>query len=240
MVARKGLKRIALVLLSTDGYNFIYRWQWRIRHHLKLILDPTYPRRDMENHIQTYYPGLQFNSNSVVLDLGAHEGWFSDLCARAGAKVVAFEPNPYTFKKGFKRLHSRKHVMYINAAVSTYSGWSSMYFPRDYKFAPELHSGSGSLMRDNNSLDLSNEVSCAVLSLQSILDQFDSIDFVKVDVEGAERYLWPIFARNHYKIQHLAIETHERLFQDHEEWVTEALNFIDMNQLNGKWRLDWP
>jgi FkbM family methyltransferase len=190
--------------------------------------------------MKSYYPNLKLNSNSVVLDLGAHEGWFSDLCARAGAKVVAFEPNPYTFKKGLKRLHGRQHVLYINAAVSTYSGWSSMYFPRDYKFAPELHSGSGSLMQENCSLDLTNEVSCAVVSLQSILDQFDSIDFLKVDIEGAERHLWPIFALNHTKIRHLAIETHERLFVDHQQWISEALDFIAVNQLSGKWRLDWP
>lgn len=194
----------------------------------------------MKAQLKQYFPNLQLGPSSLVLDLGAHEGWFTEACAQSGATVIAFEPNPWLWNKGSKRLRKYSNVTYLCAAVSAETGWRSLYFPRGYRKAPELYCGSASLVENNNQVDTETEVTVVTLDLDAILEQLGPITLVKSDVEGAEMEFWPAIAKHYEVIEHLAMETHPYYVPDSAAWLDEVSDFISTNDLDSRWRLDWP
>lgn len=244
MSTRSRIKKIIIALVPyliyEPIYRFFIRWEKRILHRVRFLIRPEYPLEDMEKYLEQFFPDLHLDSSSFVLDLGANDGWFSELCSRRGASVVAFEPNPYTFLRAFRRLSGCERVAVMNVAVSGETGWSALFFPPDYFKAKELYSGSGSLEAQNISVDSTTQVPCLTLSLSSILDPIEHVTFMKVDIEGHEKEIWPTVVANAKKIEYLAIETHERLVSDASGWRAEAEKFILENGLEKKWTLNWP
>ena len=203
------------------------------------MMKPNYPRDDINGYLRTYFPALHLTSESLVLDIGANEGWFALTCAEKGATVLAFEPNPYAFEHAFARLASFDKAFVINAAISDTSGIASLYFPEEYHLAPELHSGSASTALKNANVVSSTGIPCLKVSLDMILGAVDRVDFLKVDIEGTEAELWPTILRHSEKIEYLAMETHGWLVGV-EPWIKDAQEFITQSGRGDRWRLDWP
>ena len=116
-----------------------------------------------------------------------------------------------------------------------------LYFPSEYRVAPDLHSGSASIIANNLAIDSSERVPVFILDLNEILASVGKVKFLKIDVEGSETNLWNAIERHSDKIEYLAIEVHERLFPGEDlQWLVEARDFIARNKLERYWRLDWP
>ena len=107
----------------------------------------------------------------IVIDVGAHIGYHALNFARAGARVFAFEPDPKTFALLCANMVTS--IIPINSVVSDVNGevtfyrsmggsaWNSL-IPRCYSTPVKLHS--------------------------SVIDDMHlgRLDWVKIDVEGAE------------------------------------------------------
>lgn len=176
----------------------------------------------------------------MVIDLGANEGWFSRAVADSGATIIAFEPNPFAGVRAIRRLRRFPNVTVITAAVGDRTGLVTLRFPVEYKRARVLHSGSASVEPSNRAV--ADETGLAVLgiSLESLLRNIERVKFLKIDIEGSERTIWPVLEKYSDRIDYCAIETHERLMLSEADWVPNAKNFIDVHGLSDKWRLDWP
>lgn len=74
------------------------------RVHVPAALCWKYYRQGWEGRLnrleQEYGLGSRFtlDEDSVVLDIGANTGEFAHLCARSGARVICFEPDPSVYK----------------------------------------------------------------------------------------------------------------------------------------------
>lgn len=117
----------------------------------------------------------------TVLDLGAHLGTFTAYALHHGAgKVIAFEPEPTNvecLKKTFAQEIEAGKVVLIDAAVSDRSG--ELHFARD----PGHHgSARGKLAQDGGLVVRATTLDETVASLG-----LQSVDFIKMDIEGAER-----------------------------------------------------
>ena len=117
----------------------------------------------------------------VVLDVGSHLGTFTRFALDKGARlVVAFEPeltNTTCFKKTFEKEILENQVILIEAAA-----WES---PGSLRFEPSA--------TWNSATGFVNAVGSLVVPAVTIDETvehlgLDRVDFVKMDIEGSERY----------------------------------------------------
>jgi FkbM family methyltransferase len=134
----------------------------------------------------------------VVIDCGAHVGFFSALVAARfpEAKVIAIEPNPDNCKRlrrQCERLDDR--ICIFEAAAGLEDGYAS--------FTAEF-SNSGRLVQDANE----KSILVKTVSLQRLLAEVREPLLLKMDVEGAEESLLPCCLPMCKKPTALFLETH--------------------------------
>ena len=79
------MRAITKKILKTFSPNFFYFL--RVKRFRKILPEP------FINHVDS------LNASSVAIDIGANVGRVSEVLARSGAKVIAFEPNEEAVKK---------------------------------------------------------------------------------------------------------------------------------------------
>lgn len=122
---------------------------------------------------------------AVLVDVGAHVGYYTLLGARqvGGVGLVyAFEPEPRNFSILLRNieLNGYQNVVAVQKAVSNFTG------PATFFMSHKGRTGLHSLYRNRYTSEKTTEIECTTLD-----DFFESkgwprIDFVKLDVEGAE------------------------------------------------------
>jgi FkbM family methyltransferase len=136
----------------------------------------TFCTQVVKNHIK---PG------DVCFDVGANIGWyttlFQTLCGASGA-VHSFEPVPQTFAELEKNValnNSRTKVFLNNFGLGDEEKNLEIHF------SPDLPTGHASLAKKNDS---SEAIPVKIKTLDSYLTEngVKQVDFVKVDIEGAE------------------------------------------------------
>lgn len=219
----------------------VSRWRKRLAHQLRFAERPNYPLHDTLELLAQYFPGLNTGPGQVLVDAGANEGYVTEALARDGATVIGFEPNPWAARRAAKRVRSFPNAHVVCAALGRRGGLRDLYFPSGYRRAPELYSGSASIMASNTDVSTDSGVTVWAISMAEVLASQDQIEFLKIDVEGAEQELWPAIRENVDKIRFLAMESHGRLADaSYGEWLAGAKAFIEENGLQDRWRLDWP
>jgi len=118
----------------------------------------------------------------VVIDVGAHLGYYALILSRlvgANGKVIAFEPIPLNFRILSENieLNQCKNIQAVNKAVSDRSGRCEGAPPI------ETNSGSFSLLKKEGAPTIAVDA----VSIDDFLKDRDcSVDFIEIDVEGAE------------------------------------------------------
>jgi FkbM family methyltransferase len=153
------------------------------------------------------YRVKQFSDKDVVIDVGAHLGYFSLLCAEHGAgKVIAFEIEPENIEIARKNCAQHPQIELHNKAVWKESGLklgrSGMYMTADNSLkntgsshvviAPGCHTSFGDL---------------ETITLDDILEPIEHVALVKMDCEGAEFEIVPN-VKSWEKVDRLVGEVH--------------------------------
>ncbi len=121
----------------------------------------------------------------TVVDIGANIGLFTLFAARQwrNATILAFEPEPRNFVQLQEnvRLSNVTNVSCHRAAISSRTGSETLYIKQE--------AGWHSFFGD----DLSGTLTVETLSLRDLLQRFElkTIDFLKMDCEGAEFLILP-------------------------------------------------
>ena len=134
----------------------------------------------IENDI-IYFTNYTLKQGMVVVDVGANVGFltrqFGKLVGDTG-KVLSFEADPSTFE--YLKYNSRKLpcVQLFQLAVSDVNGSAQFY----------LHSRSGASNSLVNTPQSKEMITVKCMTLDDFLDTLPpmKIDFIKIDVEGAE------------------------------------------------------
>ncbi len=117
----------------------------------------------------------------IVLDIGANIGYYTLIFARlVGEKgrVYAFEPDPVNFAllKRNIEINGYKNIVLIEKAVSDQSGKVQLFLCEENKGDHRIY----------NSGDNRTMINVESVSLDDYFDQKQQIDFIKMDIQGAE------------------------------------------------------
>lgn len=129
------------------------------------------------------YKDVKIRENSIVLDIGANFGLFSSLASSKNCLVYAFEPTPRVLKNYLNRLKNfDRNIHVINKAVSNET-------KTDFFMCYSNKSSCNKLYENE---DFSNELEVISVETTTIDDfvienDLKSVDFIKADIEGAER-----------------------------------------------------
>ncbi len=157
-------------------------------HGYTLLLDPHDSLRlSTRGYFEPYVAEIlqkKIKEGDVVVDIGANIGYHTLLMAKLAdrkGKVYAFEPHPDNFALLKKNVEANgySNVVLEQKAVSNKKGRANLYLDREDK------SVKHSLLQHENTKNASVEVDSVTLD-----DYFknQTVDFIKMDIEGAEHY----------------------------------------------------
>jgi FkbM family methyltransferase len=127
---------------------------------------------------------IQLKSGDIVIDAGANAGLFSALGSAKGCYVYSFEPMPYMRENYLTKVAAWNR----NITVCPFALWDK---EEELTFSVSQvnpHSASAAM---NTGYKMVDHVTVHALSLDEFVQQnnISHIDFIKADIEGAERRL---------------------------------------------------
>lgn len=134
---------------------------------------------------------LPYNYGGIALDIGANIGNYSKYMASKFEKVYAFEPHPENIVMLQARINYNKKLMnnveIVTKAVSDKNGTTKLY---DNGFS-EQHSISV-LYPESGNWNYKKEqfIEVPSITIDDFCKNFTRLDFMKVDIEGAENFMF--------------------------------------------------
>jgi len=160
-----------LISRSSDGFCFVMRPNWCDYEISSSFFEPEVK--------QVFKPKM----GEVVIDVGAHIGLYTVRSARAvgkGGLVIALEPDPETFALLNLNVNLNKSGDVVTLRRAAYESDGTSILHRS------VGSGGHSLVRVSE--ETTGEIEVPTITLDTLARMFDldRVDWVKIDVEGAE------------------------------------------------------
>jgi FkbM family methyltransferase len=118
----------------------------------------------------------------VAFDVGMNFGYYACLLAQRSAAVHGFEPVPWLANRARSnvKLNGFRNVSIVEVALSEHPGKATLNLPPE----DDTNWGRGSLVHQCGG----NTLEIALDSIDNYVDHYaiDRVDFIKIDVEGAE------------------------------------------------------
>lgn len=166
---------------------------------------------------------------AVVVDVGANIGWYTLLSARLAGKngkVVAFEPEPANYallKKSIER-NTFENVLAFDCCVSNMAGTRKLWLTKK-----NLGAHSTVKKMSDRAIDVE------AVTLDSFLSKLEiqTVDLLKVDVEGAEPEVFEgaqeyLLTR---KIRNIFLEWNGEAWTTQEKLLQKLLEYYDVFQI---------
>ncbi|MDO8972356.1 FkbM family methyltransferase [Reyranella sp.] len=143
-------------------------------------------------------------NQKVIYDIGMHNGDDTEYYLKKGFRVVAVEANPSlceAAKTRFAEQIASGQLQVHNVAIAAEAGVIKFYVNDKKSVLSTLHEPA----------DMSGwrEVECKSLPLTSILESPDSIEFVKLDIEGADLLALEDLYRHRVLPSNISCEAHQ-------------------------------
>lgn len=158
------------------------------------------------------------NMPPVILDCGANIGlsaiYFSEMY---GAKVFAFEADPDIYKalqKNTKENCLKGSVDVINKAI--WKNEEGVIFDVEGGYSGQIHQHGHHLVKDS--------IKIPSIGLRKLLSENEKVDFLKLDIEGAENEVFLDCKGLLNKIEYIFIEWHS--ITQESQYLGEILNLL--------------
>lgn len=177
----------------------------------------------------------------VAIDCGANVGRYTEILARSGCIVHAFEPDPVAFAELFVRFADRSNVTLHQAAVGVAEGEATLYRVKDFDADPLARTVSSSLVAAKDNADVAAGLAVRQIDLLRFIDALPSVAILKLDIEGAEAALLERLLETGRlaRIGAVFVETHEGKIADLEERIEALRASVSAAGLSGSVNLDW-
>ncbi len=144
-------------------------------------------------------------SGSLVFDVGANRGDRTESFLQLGAQVVAAEPNPDLASR-LSTIYRRCPVTVVEAAVGENESRMPMYISSHTHVSSLSEDWIRNMKADRlKEINWSRQIMVQVTTVEELRRKFGEPDFVKIDVEGFERF---VLRGIQHKIRALSFEVH--------------------------------
>ena len=195
------------------------------------------------NKSYTNFNKLNLNKNSIVIDIGANIGSITQLIEdKYDCYIDCYEPNEHAFKKIQKKFKNNKKINCYDNAVTEKNGEEKIYYHENSETNQLKWSTGTSLLKDKSNINPLNFKIIKTKSIQSVIEKFEVIDLIKIDIEGYEYNIIPELIKNKSKIKKVICELHgnpitnknQFLNKDYKELITK----LKESQLYDDWFLE--
>ena len=147
--------------------------------------------------------------DSVVIDIGCNHGEVVRALVDTGCKIYAFEPHPVFYGMLNSKFSRESNVFLSNEAVWRNKEKRKFYFK---KSRTAINGGATLMEEKENIIDHSLNIEVDCLDIAELIGRFDSVDILKIDVEGAEYELLDRLYESglHERVKSIYFEDHER------------------------------
>lgn len=175
----------------------------------------------------------------IIIDAGANVGDVTSRCARTGATVHAFEPNPLCYAILKDRFAGLRNVKVHHAGVMDRRGSLYLSTPKAHdNYDPvDMTVAASFVVKDDEAETV--EVEC--VDLAEFIQSLGRVALLKMDIEGAEI---PVLnrlldTRIIDRVEIAVVETHERLSPELAAATGKLRERIATSGLSDRIRLDW-
>jgi len=183
--------------------------------------------------------------DDLVLDCGANVGEITEVLAKTGAQVHAFEPDPFCFGKLTKRFKKADNVTLHNVAVGTTDGVIQLMRADNFDENPRGASVKSTVISGGRKIDEVDTIEVKLMDLPAFIAEKTKdgaeVAFLKMDIEGAELDLLEhMQASGQFEDIRLTVaETHEHKFKElRPRFETLRANITEQYPIT-KVNLDW-
>lgn len=224
-----------------------------MRNYIKSLIRRSFPKlfrkitqyRLINSRLPEYFKNdlMRLNSHHTVIDLGANIGNISEIMAKTGANVIAFEPSSRAFEQLTKYVKPYSNVTIYNQAAGIQERGVKLFLNQETREKPGLDlTQSSSLFAEkpNVSCDIYDET--LEIDFADYVKNLDTeVEILKVDIEG---YEIPLI--NHLidtdaisLINNIYVETHETQFPSLLQDTLLLKERIEKLGISSKFRFDW-
>ena len=152
------------------------------------------------------------NSNSVFIDLGANVGNISEIINDSyGCKIICYEPHPGAFKILNKRFDKYDNIILYNLAISNETSTTNLFLHKETNLSnldETILSEASSLDNKKTNIDDKKKIKISTVDIKEVINSFNYIDCIKIDIEGFEYKILPTIFKNKKKIGKVFCEFH--------------------------------
>ncbi len=168
--------------------SWIYDLYWNVAD--RQIIDD---RQKESDFYRTLLDGFQ--NGDLIFDVGANQGYKSDIFLRCGAKVVAVDPdktNQETLKQKFLDLRlKKKHLVIVPKAVSDRISTETMWIDAPGSAKNTLSRKWADTLKDDDkrfghALGFEQSRQVETVTIEQLIVAHGAPFFIKIDVEGHE------------------------------------------------------
>lgn len=165
-----------------------------------------------QQRAQRRLAAIKLEPSDIAIDCGANVGKFTEVMARHGATVYAFEPNPSAFEVLQRRFAGIENVHCIPKGVSDCGGSMPLYLHTNSPEDPVEWSTGSSFLAFKGNVETAHPIEVEVIDLVEFVRGLEGrVKLLKLDVEGMEYRILSALIREGiiHDIDHVFAETHD-------------------------------
>lgn len=146
-------------------------------------------KREDASALKALYSQLLPNG-SLVFDIGANVGMYSEALESAGARVIAVEPNADCVRH-IELTYPNRRIETIHAAIGPNSGVTTFNLSDDRDDTSTMSSEWINMLHKeyNQNPGRFRKVSVPIVTLDSLIEHYGVPYYIKIDVEGYEPFV---------------------------------------------------
>ncbi len=183
----------------------------------------------------------ELGPSAIAIDCGANVGDITEMMARKGATVHAFEPNPYAFAVLKKRFEGNPQVHCHNRGVWNRADTLQLFLHREATAGQVAWSVGSSLLDFKGNVDAGHSVRVELIDLAAFIQSLGQpVALLKIDIEGAECEVLEQFlaAGLHERVVLTVVETHDHKIPELKNRTAAIRQQIQARGINNV-RLNW-
>jgi len=155
------------------------------------------------------FKNLNLNKKSIIVDIGANTGLISQLLLdKYNCHIECYEPNKYAFEVLLNRFRGEKNVKCYNLGVTEKNDEEKMFLHKDAKENQTKYSTGSSFLIEKDNINPDDFRIVKTISVKKLINKFQNIDLIKIDIEGYEYKILPQIINNKKKIKKVICELH--------------------------------